>query len=128
GGEIPLSIDTVTAIRAQVAAGKVKALAVTSSKETDLLPGIPSVASQGVPGFEVIAWNALFAPKGTPSEVVTKLNLELQKFLALPETQERLLAMGLEVAGGTPGDLANFVRSEQEKWGPVIKKAGIKIE
>jgi tripartite-type tricarboxylate transporter receptor subunit TctC len=128
GGQIPLSIDTVTAARPQLSGNNLRAVAVTSKGESKLLPGVPSVASQGVPGFEVIAWNALFAPKGTPSEVVTKLNLELQKFLALPETQERLLAMGLEVAGGTPGDLANFVRSEQEKWGPVIKKAGIKIE
>lgn len=128
GGEIPLSIDTVTAIRAQVAAGKVKALAVTSSKETDLLPGIPTVASQGVPGFEVIAWNALFAPKGTPREVVIKLNLELQKFLAMPETRERLLQLGYDAGGGTPEKLAMFAQSERQKWQPIIEKAGIKIQ
>ncbi|WP_442594665.1 Bug family tripartite tricarboxylate transporter substrate binding protein [Parapusillimonas sp. JC17] len=127
GGEIPLSIDTVTASGPQIAGKKLRAVAVTSKSETKLLPGVPTVASQGLPGFEVIAWNALFAPKGTPTEVVTRLNLELQKFFALPETQERLLGMGLDVGGGTPKDLANFVRSEQEKWEPVIKKAGIKI-
>lgn len=128
GGQIPLSIDTITAARPQLAGEKLRAIAVTSKNETKLLPGIPTVASQGVPGFEVIAWNALFAPKGTPANVVAKLNLELQKFFALPETQERLLAMGLDIGGGTPKDLASFVRSEQNKWGPVIKKAGIKIE
>lgn len=128
GGEIPLSIDTITAARPQISGDKLRAIAVTSKSETKLLPGVPTVASQGVPGFEVIAWNALFAPKGTPADVVTKLNLELQKFFAQPETQERLLAMGLDIGGGTPKDLAGFVQSEQNKWGPVIKKAGIKID
>jgi tripartite-type tricarboxylate transporter receptor subunit TctC len=128
GGEIPLSIDTITAARPQITGEKLRAIAVTSKAETKLLPGVPTVASQGVPGFEVIAWNALFAPKGTPTDVVTKLNLELQKFFSLPETQARLLAMGLDIGGGTPTDLANFVKAEQDKWGPVIKKAGIKID
>ena len=128
GGQIPLSIDTITAARPQIDGAKLRAIAVTSKSETKLLPGVPTVASQGLPGFEVIAWNALFAPKGTPADVVTKLNLELQKFFAMPETQERLLAMGLDTGGGTPKDLASFVRAEQEKWGPIIKKAGIKID
>lgn len=128
GGEIPISIDTITATRAQIQAGKLRPIAVTSKAESQLLPGVPTVAGQGLPGFEVIAWNALFAPKGTPPEVITKLNLELQKFLADPETQKKLLSMGLDVGGGTPTDLANFVAAEQAKWGPIIKKAGIKID
>ncbi|NYT84515.1 Bug family tripartite tricarboxylate transporter substrate binding protein [Pollutimonas harenae] len=128
GGEIPLSIDTVTAIRAQVAAGKIKAIAVTSSEETDLLPGVPTVASQGVDDFEVIAWNALFAPKGTPKDIITKINLELQKFLAMPETRKRLLELGYDAGGGSPDKLAQFTQAEREKWAPIIKKAGIKIQ
>src|SRR5690606_25294003 len=125
GGEIPLTIDTVTAIRSQVSAGKIRAIAVTSSKETDLLPGVPTVASQGIDDFEVIAWNALFAPKGTPKEVITKINLELQKFLAMPETQQRLLELGYDAGGGTPDKLAQFTQAEREKWAPIIEKAGI---
>ncbi|NYT58550.1 tripartite tricarboxylate transporter substrate binding protein [Alcaligenaceae bacterium] len=128
GGEIPLSIDTITATRAQLAAGKLKAIAVTSSKETDLLPGVPTVASQGVADFEVLAWNALFAPKGTPKDIVVKLNLELQKFLAMPETRKRLLELGYDAGGGTPENLAQFTQSEGKKWSPIIEKAGIKIQ
>ena len=128
GGQITLSIDTITAARPQIDGNKLRAIAVTSKGETKLLPGVPTVASQGLPGFEVIAWNALFAPKGTPRDVLARLNLELQKFLALPETQQRLLSMGLDAGGGTPGDLAQFVRAEQEKWSPVIKKAGLQIQ
>jgi len=128
GGEIPLTIDTVTAIRSQVSAGKIRAIAVTSSKETDLLPGVPTVASQGIDDFEVIAWNALFAPKGTPKEVITKINLELQKFLAMPEARKRLLELGYDAGGGTPEKLAQFAQAERSKWGPIIERAGIKIQ
>ena len=84
GGQVPLVIDTVTAVRPQVAAGKLKAIAVTSQKGTDLLPGVKPVAEQGLPGFEVIAWNALYAPKGTPKDVVAHLNTELNKILTDP--------------------------------------------
>ncbi|MGB6105581.1 MAG: tripartite tricarboxylate transporter substrate binding protein [Pusillimonas sp.] len=128
GGEIPLSIDTVTAVRSQISGGKLQAIAVTSSNETDLLPGIPTVASQGVDDFEVIAWNALYAPKGTPKDIVMKLNLELQKFLALPETRKRLLELGYDAGGGSPDKLALFAQAEREKWGPIIKRAGIQIQ
>ncbi|MCC2596300.1 tripartite tricarboxylate transporter substrate binding protein [Pusillimonas sp. MFBS29] len=128
GGEIPLSIDTITATRAQLSAGKLKAIAVTSEKETDLLPGVPTVASQGVDNFEVLAWNALFAPKGTPKDIVMKLNLELQKFLSMPETRKRLLELGYDAGGGTPEKLMQFTESERKKWAPVIEKAGIKIQ
>lgn len=128
GGQIALSIDTITATRANINGGKLRAVAVTSSKPTDLLPGIPTVASQGQPGFEVTAWNALYAPKGTPAEIITKLNLELQKFLAMPETRQRLLAMGYDAGGGTPNDLARMVEAEQKKWGPIIKRAGLAVQ
>lgn len=127
GGEIPLAVDTITSARGQIEGGKLRALAVTSAQESALLPGVPTVASNGVKDYNVIAWNALFAPKGTPKEVITKLNLELQKFLSLPETREKMLSMGLDAGGGTPEDLANFVNREQAVWGPVIKKAGIAV-
>jgi len=126
GGQVPLSIDTITASRPQVDGNNLRAIAVTSGKPTELLPGVPPVAEQGLPGFEVIAWNALYAPKGTPADVIAKINLELQAFLSMPETRARLHSMGYEPGGGTPGDLAAFARAEREKWRPIIEKAGIK--
>ena len=128
GGQLPLIIDTVTALRPQVASGKLKAIAVTSLKGTDLLPGVKPVAEQGLPGFEVIAWNALYAPKGTPKEVIQQLNAELNKILQQPETRQRLLALGFDAGGGTPEQLAEFGRAERRKWGPLISAAGIKAE
>jgi tripartite-type tricarboxylate transporter receptor subunit TctC len=128
GGQLPLIIDTVTAARPQVAGGKIKAIAVTSLKGTDLLPGVKPVAEQGLPGFEVIAWNALYAPKGTPKEIINALNAELNKILAQPETRQRMLAMGFDSGGGTPEQLVEFGRAERRKWGPLITAASIKAE
>ncbi|MDM0018816.1 Bug family tripartite tricarboxylate transporter substrate binding protein [Variovorax saccharolyticus] len=128
GGQLPLMIDTVTAVRPQVDAGKLKALAVTSAKRTSLLPNIPTVAEQGVPGFEVIAWNALYAPRGTPPAVIARLNSEVNKILAQPETKARFLELGFDIGGGTADDLGRFARAERTKWGPVIQKAGMRAD
>jgi len=128
GGQIPLLIDTVTALRPQIVGGKIKAIAVTSLKGTDLLPGVKPVADQGLPGFQVIAWNALYAPKGTPKEVVALLNAEINKILTQPETRARLTELGFDVGGGTSDQLAEFGRSERRKWGPLIKDSGMKAE
>lgn len=128
GGQIPLMIDTVTAVRPQVEAGKLKALAVTSGKRTSLLPDVPTVAEQGVPGFEVIAWNALYAPKGTPPAVIARLNAEVNKILAQPETKARFLELGFDVGGGTPEELGRFARAERGKWGPLIQKTGMRAD
>jgi tripartite-type tricarboxylate transporter receptor subunit TctC len=87
---------------------------------------VPSVSQQGVPDFEVIAWNALFAPKGTPKAVVDTLNQAVNQILQEPETRARLLQLGYEPAGGSPKDLADFADQERAKWGPIIRKAGIR--
>jgi tripartite-type tricarboxylate transporter receptor subunit TctC len=128
GGQVPLIIDTVTAVRPHVAAGKLKAIAVTSLKGTELLPGVKPVAEQGLPGFQVIAWNALYAPKGTPKESIEILNTEINKILAQPESRQKLKDLGFDVGGGTAEQLAEFGRSERRKWGPLIAASGIKAD
>ena len=125
GGQVPLIIDTVTALRNQIADGKLKALGITARKATELMPGVKPVAEQGVPDFEVTAWNAFYAPRDTPQPVIDLLNSELAKALALPETQKRLLELGFDPAGGTSADLARFEAQERLKWGPVIKATGL---
>lgn len=128
GGQVPLAIDTVSASRAFVASGKLKALGVTSLKESALLPGVRTVAAQGVEGFQVLAWNGLYVPRGTPAAVVQKLATELGKILARPEVRQRLLELGHEPEGGSAADFAEFARTERKKWGPLIAKAGLKAE
>ncbi|WP_353234573.1 tripartite tricarboxylate transporter substrate binding protein [Diaphorobacter ruginosibacter] len=128
GGQLPVVVDTPTALRSHLASGKVRAIAVTSEKASNLAPGVKTVAEQGYPGYEVIAWNALYAPRGTPAEVIGTLNAAMNKALARPETRQRLLELGFEPAGGAPGELADFAKAERTKWGPVIKNAGLKAD
>jgi tripartite-type tricarboxylate transporter receptor subunit TctC len=126
GGQVPLIIDTATATRGQVTGGKLRPIAITTLKSSELLPGVKSVAEQGVAGFEVTAWNAIYAPRGTPKPVIDQLNAEVMKILAQPETRQRLMQLGFEPAGGTPDQLAAYEKAERAKWAPLIKAAGLK--
>ncbi len=126
GGQVQLIIDTATATRGHAASGKLKPIAITTLKSSDLLPGVKSVAEQGVPGFEVTAWTAIYAPRGTPKAVIDRLNAEVNRVLAQPETRQRLLQLGFEPVGGTPESLAAHEKQERTKWGPLIKAAGLK--
>lgn len=128
GGQVSVGIDTISAARGLIESGKLKPLAVTSLKPSKLLPGVPAVAEEGVPGFQVIAWNAVYVPRGTPPAVVDTLNKELSKILKQPDVQKRLLELGHETAGGTPGDLAGFAQGERKKWAPLIDEAGLKVD
>lgn len=127
-GQVPLIIDSITALKPHVDSGRLKAIAVTSLKSTAVMPGVRSVAEQGVAGFELTAWNAFFAPKGTPPAIVALLNGELRKILAQPETRQRLGALGFEIVGSTPQQLADVVHVEREKWGRIIRAANIQAE
>lgn len=128
GGQLAVIVDTPTALRPHLASGKVKAIGVTSAQPSGLVPGVRPIAEQGIDGFEVIAWNALYAPKGTPPAVIAALNASLNKALARPETRQKLLDLGFEPAGGAPARLAEFARAERRKWGPLIQAAGIRAD
>lgn len=128
GGQVQLMIDTVTASIPQISAGKIKAIAISSGQRTESAPNIPTFSESGLPGFDLVAWNALFAPRGTPPEVINLLNAEVAKALAQPEVRARLLRMGFEPGGGSADRLRAFVESESQRWGQLIRKAGIKAE
>lgn len=128
GGQVPVLIDTVMAVRSQVDAGKLRPLAVTSARRSALLPNVPTVVEQGVPGFEVVAWNAMYAPRGTPPAVVARLNTELNRILAQPETRARFLELGLDIGGGSAEELGRMGRSERGRWGPIIQTTGMRAE
>ena len=128
GGQLPVIVDTPTSLRPHIAGGKVRPIAVTSAQSSPLVPGVKPVAEQGFSGFHVIAWNALYAPKGTPVEIVTSLNAAFNKVLQRPETRQRLLDLGFEAGGGTPEQLREFGQAERRKWQGVISSAGLKAE
>jgi tripartite-type tricarboxylate transporter receptor subunit TctC len=128
GGQVPVIVDTPTSLRPHIAGGKVRPIAVTSLQASPLVPGVKPVAEQGFSGFNVIAWNALYAPKGTPAEIVTSLNAAFNKVLQRPETRQRLLELGFEAGGGTPEQLREFGQAERRKWQDVISSAGLKAE
>lgn len=128
GALLPVIVDTPTALRPHLAAGKVRAIGVSSAIPSSLLPGVKPIAEQGFGGFEVIAWNALFAPKGTPPQVIALLNASMNKVLARPEVRQRLLELGFEPAGGSAVRLRALAWAERKKWEPVIKAAGIKAD
>ena len=128
GGQLPLLVDTPTALRSQMQAGHVRAIAVTSAVPSALVPGIKPVAEQGYAGFEVIAWNALFAPHGTPAAALDILNDAMNRILKKPETRQQLLEYGFDPGGGTRRQLAEFVQGERRKWEPIIKTSGMKAD
>jgi tripartite-type tricarboxylate transporter receptor subunit TctC len=128
GGQLPLLVDTPTALRSQLQAGHVRAIAVTSAVPSALVPGVRPVAEQGYAGFEVIAWNALFAPRGTPPAVLEQLNEAMNRILRRPETRQQLLEYGFDPGGGSRQQLGDFVQGERRKWEPVIRTAGLKAD
>jgi tripartite-type tricarboxylate transporter receptor subunit TctC len=128
GGQIQLMFDNMPSALPQVKAGKLRALAVTSAKRSPAAPDVPTMAEAGVPGFEATAWFALFAPAGTPGDIVTQLNTTIAKHLTAPDMRDRLLTMGGEFNPMTPEQFAAFIRAESVKWGEVVKKSGARID
>lgn len=127
-GHVQIFFATIPAALQQVKAGKLRALAVSSSKRVPELPDMPTVAESGLPGFEVVGWFGLFAPAGTPNPVISKLNGEINKILNAPESRERLSGHGLIPGGGTPRELGQFLQAEIAKWSKLIRETGIRAE
>jgi tripartite-type tricarboxylate transporter receptor subunit TctC len=127
-GELDLAFEVVGPMLPQVAAGAVKALAVSSSQRNPALPGVPTVQQAGVPGYEVASWNALAAPAGTPPEVLAVLGQAAHAAVAAPAVRERLAQAGVRVGASTPAELQALLASEIQRWGAVIRAARIEPE
>jgi len=126
-GQVQVGFATMTASIGHIRSGQLRALAVTTLKRSDALPGIPTVA-ETVPGFEASSWFGIAAPKGTPAEIVEILNRETNAGLADPTIKARLDDMGGMALAGSPADFGKLITDETEKWGKVIRDAGIKAE
>jgi tripartite-type tricarboxylate transporter receptor subunit TctC len=127
-GEVQVSFLSPLTAHAQLKAGKVKALAVSSATRFAGAPEIPSAAEAGIPGMDAKLWFGLFAPAKTPKPIVAKLNREIGDILRTPETQETFLKQGVAAAPGTPEELGDWVKSELVRWTPIIQAAGIKAD
>ena len=128
GGQIQVMFDNLVALMPHFKSGKLRPLAVTSLKRHPLLPEVPSLSEAGVRDFEAVAWFGVLAPPGTPRDIVTKLNTELVKVLAIPEVRQRLIEGGSEVIGNSPEAADKFLQSEIARWGAVVKAANIRLE
>ena len=127
-GQVALSFSTVLETIQHVKAGKVRALAVTNDHRSIALPDLPTIAEAGLPGYQSISWLALFAPAGTPKEIVNKVSAESVRILTLPDVKERLLAQGAEPIGSTPEQLAATLAADIAKYAKVIRESGYKPE
>jgi len=127
-GRLQMSFATLQTVLAPVQAGQLRALGVTAPARIPQMPEVPTLSEAVGPGFVADAWFALFAPAGTPGEIVVKLNAALNHALSLPEVREKLGAQGFAVTSGTPAELAAFVAAEVPRWAEVVRLSGAKAE
>ncbi len=127
-GVVESSFAGIPNALAQVPNGRLKALAVTSAKRAPQLPDVPTMQESGVAGYDASVWLAMLAPSGTPKEIVNRLNSEIAKIMATPETRKAMFDAGVEVSLSTPEGLTELMTSEMVKWGKVVKDTGVKIE
>ena len=130
-GETQALFTVEPALLPLVQGGRIRLIATTSLKRSEATQGLPSVAESGLPGtagFEALAWNGLFAPSGTPPEVVERINADVNAVMKEPAVRDALAKQGLIVGGGTPAEFKAFIDSEGRKWGAIIRKVGITVE
>ena len=128
GGQIQLMFDNMPSALPMAREGKIRAVAQTGAKRSPAAPDVPTVAEQGLPGFDATSWFALFAPAGTPRDVVARLNAEVQRVYRLSDVQEKLKTLGLDAVLSSPEELARYQQAEIAKWAKVVKESGARAE
>lgn len=128
GGQVDMMFDTTLIVGPHIQSGKLRPIAVSSSKRVESLPDVPTIAEAGQKGFDVGSWQAVFAPAGTPKPVVDRLHAEIMKIVATPDVQARLKGFGMVPSSMTPAELGEYQKAEVSKWAQVIKAAGIKAD
>ena len=127
-GTIQLSFENITTAYPQVKGGKLKALAVTSAQRSFVAPEVPAMAEAGLPGYDITSWQAMFAPAGTPREIVARLHAATAKILRMPENRDKLGQLGLEPGGMAPDELAALIRAEIPRLGKVVRESGARVD
>ncbi len=126
-GQIQVVIDNLPPYLPHIQSGKIRGLAVTTAARSAAAPNLPTIQESGVKGYEAGSWFGLAAPRGVPAAIISKLSVETDRILKLPDIRERLTGLGAEPVGGKPEDFAAFIRSEQAKWKKVITQANIRL-
>lgn len=127
GGQVTLGFENVLSSSPHVATGKLRAIATSGRQRSRALPDVPTVAESGLPGFEVVLWQGLLAPAGTPRAIIEKLHEGVAASMARPDLRERFAQLNVEPVGGTPAQFGAYLQSEYDKWGKVIRAAGISM-
>ena len=125
-GQLALAFDQITTTQPHIAAGKLRALGISTAKRSRLMPALPTIAEGGVTSYEAISWNGLVVPSATPRSAIERLNQETVKLLGTAAIAEKLASLGAEPAGGTPEQFASFIKAESLRWGRLIDQLGIK--
>jgi tripartite-type tricarboxylate transporter receptor subunit TctC len=128
GGEVSVGFATTPSVIGHVKSGKLRGLAVTTSKRSPATPDLPTVSEAGVKGFEAGTWYGLLVPTGTSKDIIARLHAEATKVLGQPDTKQRLGAAGFEAIGSTPEQFGSYIRSEVDKWGKVVRTAKVRID
>jgi tripartite-type tricarboxylate transporter receptor subunit TctC len=128
GGQIHLMFDNLASALGPMRAGKVKGLAVTTAKRSSLAPELPTIAESGLPGFDINTWFGVFAPAGTPRDVVERLHGEFTRALAAPDVREKMVNLGAEPVGNRPEEFAAYIRGEADKYARVVKASGARVD
>ena len=124
-GDVAIMVDSYSAMKGNLADSKLRALASSGARRSEATPDMATVRESGVTDYDVVSWNALFAPAGTPPEIIKTLNSALREILADADVRKRLLDLGIEAKASTPEELSDRLKSDIDKWGKVIEKAGI---
>jgi len=127
-GDVHFACVPPVAVMPQAKAGKLKAIAVTSAKRSKLAPELPTMAESGFPDIQALAWMAIMAPAKTPPDIINRMSKEISAILAEPETQQKLAVAYMESVGSTPEELAKWMLEERNRWAPVIKHVGLKVD
>ena len=128
GGQVSMTFDNITTAWTLAKGGKLRALAVTTAKRSPIAPDVPTLGESGLPGYEIGSWQGVFAPAGTPPDIVKRLNAEIVKIINLPDIQKKLLDLGAEPVANSSEEFTAFVKVEVVKWGEVVKKSGAKVD
>jgi tripartite-type tricarboxylate transporter receptor subunit TctC len=127
-GQVQLYVSSIPTLLGHIKSGKMRAIAVTSSKRADDLPQVPTIAESGYKGFEAVTWFGILGPANLPKEVVARLNADINKSLKEPELQKKLGDQGADVAGSTPEQFGKLIRDDITRWGKIVKESGAKVD
>ena len=128
GGNLPVAFDNIATAMPHVKAGKVRALAVTSTTRSVVAPDVPTMAESGLTGYDISSWQAVFAPAGTPAPIIDRLYTEIARILKTPEMQKRLNDLGLNVSAMPPQELATLIKSDVPRLGKIVKESGARAD